>query len=565
MINFPHITFPVSAMSPPRRRSSLLCLPLITAVLPATASSPVPDPAAAVAVDITLAAPGVLEVAYHLPAACTALPFIKHGSEGAGLRASWQALDDCGAADGDTLSRKSGACPALRFRVPVTADPVNGYPAAFPVGEGVYVHASNYAVAPQCGAVAYHFSAPGIAVAGGAVQGLASSTRDDAAALLLPAPLPPTPAGGTPFYFDAQLPAATVAQVRTVADGTVAYLKTTMPDAPYLAPAVAVARVSEPGGPNVGGDAADVLRLALYNWPAQPGPAEQAKLTLLVSHEFSHRFQLRDAVDGYPDARLIHEGGAEFLRWLVSVEQGWLTRAQAAEQLDAALADCLLDTDGQGWRGLNGRTVARNRLDYRCGLPVYVYALAARQGSGTAIGRLNDFYRDVGQGRFPDFAHALECGATPGCTPRWLPRLLGAAPMAAQWTTLLAASALARPAPPETAQRDAMVLRALVQLMRDDCRGASSSTQTPDSVLLDAMRSCTTLTRDSEVVRIEGTTVFGDDSTLARLTAACERGHVALGLRDNSVLDLPCRAPYHARTSFPHVDIDRVLGSLLRQ
>lgn len=543
----------------------LMCLPLVTTVLPAAVSAPVPVQAETVAVDITLAGPGALEVAYHLPAACTTLPFLKHGSDGAGLRANWQALDDCGVADGDTLSRKAGSCPVLRFRVPVTAAPVNGYPAAFPVGEGVYVHVSNYAVAPRCGAPVYRFGAPGIAVAGGAVQGQFSSTHDDAAALLLPAPLPPTPAGGTPFYFDAQLPAATVAQVRAVADGTVAYLKTAMPDARYLAPAVAVARVSEPGGPNVGGDAADVLRLALYNWPAQPGPAEQAKLTLLVAHEFSHRFQLRDAVDGYADARLIHEGGAEFLRWLVSVEQGWLTRAEAAEQLDAALADCLLDTDGQGWRGLNPRTVARNRLHYRCGLPVYVYALAARQGSGTAIARLNDFYRDVGQGRAPDFAHALECGATPGCTPQWLPRLLGTAPMSTEWAALLATSALARPAPPAMAQRNAMVLRALVKLMRDDCRGASSSTETPDSVLLDAMKSCTTLTRDSDVVRIEGAAVFGEDSTLARLTAACERGHVALGLRDNSVLNLPCRAPYHAPISFPHVDIELVLSSLLRQ
>ncbi len=82
---------------------------------------------------------------------------------------------------------------------------------------------------------------------------------------------------------------------------------------------IAAIAASEPGGPNVGGDAGNILRLTLFNWPQAPRPEDKANLTLLVSHEFSHRFQLRDAVDVYPDARLINEGGGEFLRWLTSV------------------------------------------------------------------------------------------------------------------------------------------------------------------------------------------------------------------------------------------------------
>jgi len=337
-----------------------------------------------------------LEVAYTLPPGCASLAFVKDGDAGRATRAGWQALDG-GVAGADRLERPAAAAgqPVLRFRVPADTRHI-GYAAAFPMGQGLYVHLSNYAVAETCGPVRYRLAAPGIAVGGRAVRDAAGAPNGDTAALLLSAPLPS--GAGVPVYVDPRLSAAVLASIHTVADGTVAYLHRELPDAAYTRPIVAVAWAEQPGGPNIDGDAADVLRLGLLNWPRNPGPAEDAQLTRLVSHEFSHRFQLRDAVEAYPDERLLHEGGGEFLRWMASVANGWMTPAQAGADLDQALSDCMLYTEGRSWRSLRPREIAVNWLAYRCGLPAYVYVLAARQDKGTAMQRFGGFYHELAAG-----------------------------------------------------------------------------------------------------------------------------------------------------------------------
>lgn len=60
---------------------------------------------------------------------------------------------------------------------------------------------------------------------------------------------------------------------------------------------------------------------------------------------------------------------------------------------------------------------------------------------------------------------------------------------------------------------NAMVLRAVIKLMKDDCRGASGTMETPDGIILDGMKSCKTFTRDVHVTTIEGLPVFGDAGT----------------------------------------------------
>jgi len=525
--------------------------------------------AAEVDVQLRLLAADALEVSYTLPPACQGLAFLKDGDAGRETRTGWQAQGQEGVAGADRLERRgesSGPAPAtLRFRVPATPRHI-GFPAAFPVGQGLYVHLSNYAVDGSCGMVTYRLAAPGIAVGGKAYRDAAMATEGaDAAALLLMAPLPDR-VGAVPAYFDPRLPAAAVAQIRAVADGTVEVLHGALPHARFTRPIMAAAYAEEPGGPNIGGDAAGVLRLALFNWPREAGPNEQAQLIRLVSHEFSHRFQLRDAVDVYPDARLIHEGGGEFLRWMVSLQKGWLTPAQAAADLDQALADCMLYTEGRSWRSLPAREIAVDRLAYRCGLPAWVYALAARQGRGTAFVRVDGFYRELGAGRQPDFARALECGATPACRARRLPALLGADDaMETQWAALFGETGLAAPVAPTLAQKNAMVLRAMIKLMKDDCGGASGTTETPDGIILDGMKSCKTFTRDAYVTTIEGLPVFGDPATGPAMTAACTARHVlVLGLKDGGTLGAPCPEPYRMRTAFYQVNIDKVLTALRR-
>ncbi|WP_332854381.1 hypothetical protein [Duganella sp. S19_KUP01_CR8] len=528
------------------------------ALLPLTAHS------ASVDVDIKLLSADALEVSFALPEHCTALAFLKDGRGGQEIRAAWQKQNDCAAPEGDLL-KSAGACTA-RVRVPATMQKISGYPGSFPAPGGMYVHSSNYALADSCGPVRYRYLAADIVMDGHRYRDTANAsdaTGGDTAAMLMLTPQ----TSASLDYFDPRLSAATVEQIREVADGTISYLSKQLPLARFTRPVIAAIAASEPGGPNVGGDASNILRLTLFNWPQVQGPDEKSKLTVLVSHEFSHRFQLRDAVDVYPDARLINEGGGEFLRWLTSVQQGWLTRQEAAAQLDKALAECVLYTEGKSWRALTPREIGGQRLEYLCGLPTYVYSLAARQGPGTALARFDRFYHQLRQDQVPDFAQALECGDTPGCKPQVLPALLtSTATMEQQWIDVLPKTGLTTLRTPNQALRDRMVLRAVVKLMVDDCAGRSGTTETPEGIILDGMAVCKSIHKDSYATSIEGHPIFGDAATGPAMTNACLARHeVAFGLKDGGKLVVPCQTPYQMRTAFYAIDIDKALSQLLRE
>ncbi|MFL6658289.1 MAG: hypothetical protein ACJ8GW_09470 [Massilia sp.] len=515
-----------------------------------------------VSVKVTMSAPDALEVRYELPPTCTQLGFVKDGPQAAAIRARWQAQDSCASAGGDTLDVKE-TCPVVRFRVPATTEKISGYPGSFPVGRALYAHMSNYAVGPQCGPVQYHIAAPGgVASALGRSTGEVA-TGDDAAALLFPAGVAPDPKGLD--YFDPALSPAAVTQIRNVANGSAAFLRDAMPLAEFKRPIIAASLASAPGGPNIGGSAGDVLLLTMFNWPASPKPEHQRLMNKLVAHEMSHRFQLRDAVDDYADARLIHEGGAEFLRWSVSLRQGWLTPQQAAAELDEALTDCVLTVGERSWRELSPRIIAGNHLEYTCGLPAFVYALAARQGKGSPYARIDSFYQQLRSGGKPDFVRAIECGATP-CRPRVLPVVLGPqTPLHARWALVLRETGLATPRPPNQSQTNRMMVQALTQLMMDDC-GNSSMTPTPGSVLLDVLPACKTLKANVEVVKVEGQAVFGGTRALPALVAACTaRKEVELGIKGGASLRMPCVTPYQVTPLFYAANIEAIIKLLARE
>ncbi|OEZ61664.1 hypothetical protein [Duganella sp. HH105] len=531
---------------------------IVAALLPIAAHS------ANVDVDIKLVSADALEVSFALPEHCTALAFLKDGRGGQEIRAAWQKQNDCATAEGDLL-KSAGACTA-RFRVPATMQKISGYPGSFPAPGGMYVHSSNYALADSCGPVRYRFQAADIVMNGQRYHDTATppaTSGGDTSAMLMLTPQ----TSATLDYFDPRLSAATVARINEVADGTIALLSKQLPLAVFTRPAIAAIGASEPGGPNVSGDASNILRLAFFNWPQTLGPAEQDLLTTFVSHEFSHRFQLRDAVDVYPDSRLINEGGAEFLRWLTSIQKGWLSHQQAAAQLDKALAECTLYTEGKSWRALTPREIGGQRLEYLCGLPTYVYSLAARQGRGTAMNRFDRFYHQLRQGQVPDFAQALECGDAAACKPQVLPALLSSGPtMEQQWDEVLPKTGLAALRPPSQALRDRMVLRAVVKLMVDDCAGRSGTTETPEGIILDGMKVCKSIHQDSYATSIEGHPVFGDAATGPAMKAACLARHeVTLGLKDGGKLVIPCQTPYEMREAFYAIDIEKTLAQLMRE
>ncbi|MCS0705719.1 hypothetical protein ACFOY5_13200 [Massilia aurea] len=112
-----------------------------------------------------------------------------------------------------------------------------------------------------------------------------------------------------------------------------------------------------------------------------------------------------------------------------------------ASNREQALASCMLDADGQSWRVLSARTNSANRLDIACGLPVYVYSVATRQGQGSAFARIDAFYDLIRQGAQPDFTPALDCGAAAAtcASPRTARLLDGTGPMEQQWDAILRA------------------------------------------------------------------------------------------------------------------------------
>jgi hypothetical protein len=189
--------------------------------------------------------------------------------------------------------------------------------------------------------------------------------------------------------------------------------------------------------------------------------------------------------------------------------------------------------------------------------------MAARQGKGDAVARIDDFYRQLRKGGKPDFAQAMECGSQ-ACKPKVLPALLdGAGPMREQWAAVLGNTGLAQQVAPTQRQTDAMMYRAITALMREDCQGKRSVTPTSSSVLLDTLPACATLRKDVEVVQVEGLPVFGGMQALPAMSQACAaRREVTLGLKDGTAMAMPCRTPYRPSTRMYATDIGKIMRAL---
>ena len=133
------------------------------------------------------------------------------------------------------------------------------------------------------------------------------------------------------------------------------------------------------------------------------------------------------------------------------------------------------------------------------------------------------------------------------------------------WNNLLGATGVARLAAPTQYQQDAMMKNALVELVRDDCGGDSSTTPAPDGMIIDSLKACKALSKDSYVTRVEELPVFGGAQALPAMAAACKvRAGVKLGMKSGGTLTVPCRRAYEARKQFFKVDIERVLALLDR-
>jgi len=520
-----------------------------------------------------------LEVSYAPPQACPRLRLSKENRDDEGLRDGWQALNDCVRLEGDQIVWKQAANAAncvARFAVPVTKKIYHHYQPALPLGQAVLLHTSNYAVDNTCGDSRYVLNAPAVATGGQAVPAqLVLDTgvkeRDSQPALLLPDAT--IRFEGAPFYADPDVPPATVTLIRDVADHTVQHLRERLPSVPFQMPMIAAASIRDGGPTYFNGNAQDILQLAFFNWPLTMDEGGQRTVSQFVAHEFSHRFQMYPAgVASYAEERLIHEGGAEFLRWMTSLHQGWLTPQQAAADVDNALASCLITAGRRSLRSLSRAEVDGGRIGYVCGLPAYVYALAASAPPGQAYARLDAYYRRLLQAQQTpsaqktpvDFAGMMECGDQADCQPRYLRRLLRSDfRMQQVWQDWLSASPFAVSAAPTAEQQHEMLVSAIGQLMREDCSGMRNLYPQKDRIVLSGLPQCQRLRAEVSVTQIEGLPYSGDRRTLPAMVRACrDRQEVRLGLAQGQTLTLQCRQPLTMFSAFFQLQTDAALKVL---
>lgn len=505
-----------------------------------------------------------LRVEYSLPPNCPVLRFEKDGPGAALIRRAWKGDDSCLQVDGDFLRSTNSSCRVAEFTVPASVNKVTGYPAAAPMGDAIYLHTSNYQVDDRCGAISYEFVAPYVAYEGHLVKTQARTTI--AGDYTFPALLSPsalTVEQGVISYFDPSIASASQARIKDVSEKTIDYLKSVMPKAQFMMPIIATANVKHPGDMGFDGDAGNVLRLSLFNWPEELTPYAKTTLTNFVAHEFSHRFQKRDEVDIYPISRVIHEGGGEFLRWYTSIQMGWLNHQEAAQDLDDALSRCLLGTDGHSWQSLSSQFIGTRQLAYRCGLAAYVYGLATRQNHASAIANFGDFYERIQQGERPDFYDAIECGQAIDCHPTWLSQLFsGQKSVQSVWQDFFQKSQLAKQIAPNQTQVNLMLKKAFSLLMRDDC-GESSVFEASDGLIIDDIKTCRTLKKGMKITGVEGYSLFGNRQALPALTAACKTKHRAnLQVANADSVEVACHSSYEAPQHFYAVDIEKLLRNL---
>ena len=521
--------------------------------------------AADVTVHLQLTAANALDVSYHVPKTCTTLTFLNHETLpqfGKEIRAAWQALDDCASVNGETITKTNQTCSNLRFRVPASKkvfDRVS--PGSFPVGEGLFVNTTNYAVGDQCGKVAYHFSAAGsIAFKGQLFQKEATYQEPDAQympLLLLQKQI--AIKNGAISYFDPALAEENRLLLQNSAEQAIDFYRRALPDLHFRTPILAATAVNDGGYFSYWGDAGDVMRLALYNWPSPATPEADARLRKFVWHEFAHRFQPSSTIVKLGRDPFIVEGGADYLRWVGGIKNKQLGVKEAEQEINTALSNCISKTGDSSWKSLPETLTHRGSFPYECGLALHVMGLAARQNNSDALQQMNDYYLALDKGESIEFAQAIECGKDKDCTPSWLPKLLGDQPLKATWSAFFVETQLAKVSGPNREQIADLQRQAFASLMQTDCMGNISFRRNPHDFSIEAIPACKVLREGMQINEIENLPLFTDILVVDEMNRACEtRGKVSLGLVNGEKIFVACKTPFALPTYYA-VDMPRLL------
>lgn len=523
---------------------TLVAFTLLAALAGATCAE---DKVPGVIISMSMLSAEALEVSYQVPAGCTRLDFANVGirtQAAVAMRQDWTPLDSCAKLDGDAV-RINPSCSAVRLRVPAVERKLDRvFPWALPINSGIYSHTSAFAITDTCGASHWHFSSPAGAIVVDGVPGGERSVRvaGQGQSDYMPVVFLQQPLGAGPdrtLHVDPRIsmPARTFLQ-ETLSAINAGYTRE-LPLLDFPQPFVLAAVNS--GDAPWHGDVAGRNTMRLM-FPASLTKVEEGQMRFFLAHEIAHLLQPLRMEDRWnSESTMIKEGGAEFLAWQTNARHGWMDQDALARKLDGAINACLMAADDQSWKAMPQR--GWGKIPYDCGLAFHVIGLGDSASRLPAALLLRNYYRDAGRRHVTDFAHALECGDSMRCQPKWLARVLGSdEPLAAIIAQFSAASGLLKPAGIWSREQIEPATRlALSKLMASDCHGEVSFYTNPDSVKIAPVRSCASLREGMEVIAAEGLPLFTDRAAGAALITACKTsGNTTLTLRGGLPLVLAC-------------------------
>lgn len=505
-----------------------------------------------------------LEVTYQVPRSCTSLEFVNDGiapSTAAELRKEWTPANDCTLIDSGHVRPARDLCTALQVRVPAThlfLDRV--YPWALPLDDGFYTHTMSYAVTDACGPVDWHFDSPsGTIVADGVVSAsTAERTAQAGGGDYMPVVLLRTTPGNERLVIAAAFTPKGKVFLTDTLTKVEQELRGMLPNVEFKVP-YTVATVAPEG--ETWGDVANqtVMRLHLG---AAPSPDQRVQMSGFLAHEMAHL--THPVADKWNDAwgddgAMLREGGAEFLRWAITVRTGWADMSTQRKDLERAVTSCVLTAAGNSWRATRNRSTGI--APYDCGLTFYALGLAGGNGTARPLLRLTKYYRTARTGTRTDLAQALECGNSPGCTPLWLDRIAGSESV----ETVLGdyanqPGAFLRVATWTPEMLDNVRRRYMNRLMQLDCKGAVHIAYKDNFVRVENRLQCGVLREGMELVSAEGLPIFGQVKGLQASAFACaKRGNTKLGLKDGTTVVISCDKSAYVPMQLFSVDLDKAL------
>jgi len=529
-----------------------------------------------VEVELALLEPKTIRLSYRIPASCNQLPLGTPYSDSQlrSLRKSWTPSNQCGSEVNGQIVRSDSHCDRISFDVPVEptmADRV--YPPAFPIGDlGAYVHTSVYAPTDACGPVTWKFgSALGQVVYQGENRGPTVSVPSSdseagyMAVFLSQSPLPP----GARTALPDDLPLWIRSVVLDETSAIEAQYRKRFTSLFNVSPFVVGSAVSTAGPPRQQAEVADgnMIRYAFYNPPNHPNLQDIANVRGVIAHEYGHRLQPQTLLKGPDDPdNLIHEGGAEYLRWTSMIRLGWSSPSDAESELDKALNTCLANVGDQPWQHFDGR--AYGDIPYACGLTLHVLLLASRRDAKavTADDELESYYRRRKDGPV-NFGQAMECGESERCAPRWEPKLLSSTVnFSSTVDSLIRSLGIARTLPTQLPQplQLAILSNALMHLMDDDCDGSRGYYHRDNGFEVGLSPDCKTFHDGMLFTHANGVRLMAEPLKAARsLVSQCANRHLAtLEMSDGNSIKVKCGVFSAPAARFYDLDIRKVLRLL---